>query len=320
MKRYYLGCIIFTLFISTLWTRSVIGQEQCSQSDFYLQVLGSGGPIADDGRASSGYLLWVDGESRMMVDTGGGTFLRFGEAKASFSDLDWLGLSHFHADHSSDLSALLKSGYFSDRNRSLALSGPDGKGPFPGLVDFLESILGPQSGAYQYLSGYQHGTDGLIKLDLIELSSLSDKVLDVFQNERFLIESLGVPHGIVPSIAYKITYADRQIVFSSDQNGNDENFIKFIKGVDTLVMHMPVPEGVSGAGRKLHAPPSVIGQIAQKGKVGQLILSHFMARSLRELDSNLDAIGEKYKGPVFVSNDLDCFPIVFHKKARGSGL
>ena len=36
-----------------------------------LQVLGSGGPIADDGRASSGYLVWFDGKSRFLVDAGG---------------------------------------------------------------------------------------------------------------------------------------------------------------------------------------------------------------------------------------------------------
>ena len=53
-----------------------------------LQVLGSGGPIADDGRASSGYIVWVDGKSRVLVDAGGGTFLRFGEADANFVDLE----------------------------------------------------------------------------------------------------------------------------------------------------------------------------------------------------------------------------------------
>lgn len=64
-----------------------------------LQVLGSGGPIADDGRASSSCLIWVDGKSRVLIDAGGGAFLRFGEARASSHDLDFIGLSHFHADH-----------------------------------------------------------------------------------------------------------------------------------------------------------------------------------------------------------------------------
>ena len=33
-----------------------------------VQVLGSGGPIADDARASTGYIVWIDGHSRVLVD------------------------------------------------------------------------------------------------------------------------------------------------------------------------------------------------------------------------------------------------------------
>ena len=64
-------------------------EAECPPSDgIALQVLGSGGPIADDGRASSGYLVWVDGTARVLIDAGGGTFLRFAEAGARFEDLD----------------------------------------------------------------------------------------------------------------------------------------------------------------------------------------------------------------------------------------
>ena len=49
-----------------------------------LQVLGSGGPIADDGRASTAYVVWVDGESRLLVDMGGG---RFPEVRRSRREL-----------------------------------------------------------------------------------------------------------------------------------------------------------------------------------------------------------------------------------------
>ena len=76
----------------------------CKDNDqVQLQVLGSGGPIADDARASSSYLVWVDGESRVLVDAGGGAFVRFGEAGAKFSELDIIAISHFHTDHSADL-------------------------------------------------------------------------------------------------------------------------------------------------------------------------------------------------------------------------
>ena len=111
-----------------------------------LQVLGSGGPIADDGRASSGYLLWIDGRSRVLVDAGGGTFLRFGEAGASFVDLEFVGLSHFHTDHSADFPALLKSGNFSGRNAPLTVAGPGQGGPFPGLSSWLDSMLAADTG------------------------------------------------------------------------------------------------------------------------------------------------------------------------------
>jgi hypothetical protein len=125
-----------------------------------LQVLGSGGPIADDARASSSYLVWVDGRARLMIDAGGGSFLRFGEAGARFADLDFVGLSHFHTDHSADFPALLKSGFFSRRKRDLAVAGPSGSGPFPGLATYLDSMLNRDDGAYGYLSGYLDGTGG----------------------------------------------------------------------------------------------------------------------------------------------------------------
>lgn len=282
---------------------------KCDPSSLQIQVLGSGGPIADDGRASSGYLIWVEGKSRLMVDAGGGTFLRFGESKANYSDLDWIGLSHYHTDHSSDLAALLKSGYFTDRTRSLLLSGPDGNETFPELEVFVQALIGAGSSAYPYLSGYLGGSDGLHKLKMKTLTSGSKHKSLVFEKGDILVESFGVPHGIVPSLSYKISYRDKKIAFGSDQNGSEPGFVEFIQGVDALVMHMPVPESARGVALRLHAPPSVIGKIAEEAAVGQLILSHFMARSLRNLDENIEKVKLSYSGPIHVSNDLDCFSI-----------
>ena len=71
-------------------------------------------------------------------------------------------------------------------------------------------------------------------------------------------------------------------------------------------MHMPVPENIGGVGRKLHAPPSIIGKIAAETGAGKLVLSHFMARSLIDMETNLKEIRSRYKGPVVVSADLEC--------------
>ncbi len=73
-----------------------------------------------------------------------------------------------------------------------------------------------------------------------------------------------------------------------------------------LVMHMPVPENIGGVGRKLHAPPSVIGKIAAETGTGKLVLSHFMARSLENREENLVQIRSQFSGPVIIAEDLDC--------------
>jgi ribonuclease BN (tRNA processing enzyme) len=286
--------------------------SQCPNSGVILQVLGSGGPIADDGRASSGYLLWVDGESRYLIDAGGGVFLRFAEAGGDFLELDLIGISHFHADHSADLPALLKSGYFAERQLELPVSGPAGAMPFPGLSDYLDSMFDSENGAYGYLSGYLDGHGGLPKLHQIEVQREAHKASVILGEtdsyER--VEAMYVPHGIVPALAYRVQIGDKSIVFSSDQNGSAEQFIEFAKNADVLVMHMPVPEGVTGAGRKLHAPPSVIGDIAAKAEVKTLVLSHFMSRSLENLEQNVSIVQSGFDGPILVARDLDCITVV----------
>ncbi len=284
--------------------------KQCDTTGAVLQVLGSGGPIADDGRASAAYIIWIDGESKILVDAGGGAFLRFGEAGAEFEQLDHVGISHFHTDHSADLVTLLKSGYFSERKRPLGISGPGAGGPFPGLPGFLDSTIG-DSGAYAYLSGYLDGSGGLVQLQPATLDAASRKIMPVLGDRKSAvqIEATGVPHGIVPTVAYRVRIGDHVVVFSSDQNGNDDSFVEFARDADVLVMHMVVPENISGAGRNLHAPPSRIGQIAAAADVRVLVLSHFMARSLQDFDANIGLVRTHYNGETVAADDLQCIKI-----------
>ena len=76
-----------------------------------LQVLGSGGPESGDKRASSAYLIWIDGKSRILVDFGGGASLRFEEAEANIAQLEVILLTHLHVDHTAEIPALLKSAF-----------------------------------------------------------------------------------------------------------------------------------------------------------------------------------------------------------------
>ena len=73
-----------------------------------------------------------------------------------------------------------------------------------------------------------------------------------------------------------------------------------------LVMHLPIPEGATGAAIKLHARPSDVARVAQEAGAGRLLLSHFMARSLADLEANVDIVRKGYDGEVMVASDLAC--------------
>jgi hypothetical protein len=69
--------------------------QSCGSAGLAVQVLGSGGPEAEDKRASTSYLIWENGRARVIVDAGGGSALRFGESEAKMSQVDVFLFSHF---------------------------------------------------------------------------------------------------------------------------------------------------------------------------------------------------------------------------------
>src|SRR5258707_13364443 len=81
--------------------------QSCAAGPATVQILGSGGPAINRERASASYVLWVGGQARMLVDMGGGTYLRFAQSGAKLGDRALGGSSHLHPDHTSDLPALL---------------------------------------------------------------------------------------------------------------------------------------------------------------------------------------------------------------------
>ena len=296
----------FLLFLIGASLMPAVAAEQCPPADgIALQALGSGGPIADDARASTGYIVWVDGQSRVLIDAGGGTFLRFGEAGAGFVELDFVGLSHFHTDHSADFPALLKSGNFSGREEPLTVAGPGPGGPFPGLGAWLDSMLAAGSGAYGYLAGYLDGSGRLVKLLQQEVAGDTEKPVRVLEGD-ISVDALPVPHGIVPALGYRVGIGDVSIVFASDQNGSSDAFTGLATDATVLVMHLPIPEGATGAAIQLHARPSDVARVAQAAGAQTLLLSHFMARSLRDLDANVDIVRAGFDGKVVVASYLAC--------------
>jgi ribonuclease BN (tRNA processing enzyme) len=135
MIRFAIISLLALLFVPS----SALAQS-CAANPVAVQILGSGGPRVNPDRASSGYLLWIGAQAKILVDMGGGAFLRFGQTQAKLSDLSLVAISHLHPDHVSDLPALL---WLSNQARKdpLPIAGPSGNDAAPSFSTFLSPPL-----------------------------------------------------------------------------------------------------------------------------------------------------------------------------------
>ena len=58
--------------------------------------------------------------------------------------------------------------------------------------------------------------------------------------------------------------------------------------------------------------PSEIGRIAGVSKVGSLLLSHRMKRTLGHEEETTQAIRKNYPGPLLFADDLQRVPVIAH--------
>lgn len=299
-------------------TRPAAAQGTCAKEPLAVQILGSGGPTAGGTRASSGYLVWRNGKAVVMVDAGGGTFLRFGEAGARLQDLSLLAISHLHPDHVSDLPALL---WLSEvvRQQPLKAAGPSGGAVFPGFDTFVSRLFDSSTGAFPILAGTLGQRGQGVRLDLAVVDATAATPQRVFGGDGIEVSALGVPHADVPAVAYRVVIGGRSIVFASDQNGTDPKFVDFASGADVLVMHLAVSQEAPPFFAQVHARPATVGQVAQNAKARTLVLSHFMQApsgvatpqwfTLTDLDRAIAEVRKAYSGALEVAADLQCIPI-----------
>lgn len=300
LKKYFFITVLM-LFLGA----SAQAESGCGEAGVWLQVLGSGGPELDDGRASTGYVIWHNGKARVLVDMGSGSALRFEQSGASLNDLDVILLTHFHVDHSSDLPALIKASYFTGRDRDLPLYGPTGNRLMPSATEFVQGLFGPD-GAFRYLSDYLDGTERYRLLPhAVEASGRDEQV--VWADAQYRLTAVPVHHGPIPALAWRVEIGGHSLVFSGDMNNQNNVLAGLAKQADLLVAHHAIPEQAGTTARQLHMPPSVIGQIAARAGVKQLVLSHRMNRTLGLEATSTAQIRHAYAGPLRFAEDMQCF-------------
>ena len=244
---------------------------------------------------------------------GGGGYGRFGQTQAKLADLSLVAVSHLHPDHISDLPALLWQSNL-DRKERLPIVGPSGNDAAPDFPTFLSRLFDEKNGAFPVLGatigGLRRDIPGrplpgaTVGLDAAAVDVTKTEPATVFDRDGLTVTAQGIPHGNMPTLAYRVKVKDVSIVFSSDQTGTDPKFVDFAKGANLLIMHLALPAGARN--NPLHAAPEVVGRVAQQANVGRLLISHI---GLFDLDAALSELKTAYTGALTVGADLQCTPV-----------
>ena len=287
--------------------------QSCAAGAATVQILGSGGPAINPERASASYLLWINGQARLLLDMGGGAYLRFGQSGAKASDLALFAISHLHPDHVSDLPAFLWLSH-TVRTEPLPIvgpsagksaAGPTGNDVAPDFQTFLSRLFDDQSGAFQVLGGVLGGKGNGVRLTVSTVDVLKAAPTTVFDGQGLKVTARGIPHANMPTLAYRVETPAGSVVFSSDQNGTDPQFVDFARDADTLIMHMQVAPGTNSP---LHATPAVVGRLAQNARARRLIVSH-IGLAGPALEAAIADLKTAYTGPLTLGADLQCTPL-----------
>jgi ribonuclease BN (tRNA processing enzyme) len=291
--------IFFLILADALMPRSKASDVKPSLE---VVVLGSGGPRAF-GRAGSSYIVLVDGTPRILLDAGPGAFVRIGELHIDLQQVDILLLTHLHIDHSGDLAAFFNArALTSDRPIKYRVFGPDAAGFFPKTSRFVDLLVGDH-GLFVYQKTFGAQETFSVRDLAIGLNTAVTKILD---ENGLIVEEIATHHGDCPSVAYRITYHGRSVVFSGDMDASAvSNLVRLARSADLLVFNCAVldPPNSPSLLYELHTPPKQIGEAAGASGVGSVLLSHIAPDVEESKNEVLKSIHASFTGLVQFAAD-----------------
>jgi len=223
------------------------------------------------------------GSTKLLFDSGPGSMHSLLRAGIEIFDIDFLFCSHFHPDHTGELVPFIfATKYPNVDRRKTPLTIVAGKG-FNNFFNGLKSVYG------EWLE---------LPPGILQIMELDNIAPDQRTFEDFNLMTSPMQHR-PESIAYRVTDAHgRSVVYSGDTDVND-NLVSLAKETDLLICESAMPDDLRVPG---HLTPSLVGDIATRARVKQLILTHIYPQC-----DQVDLVAQcrkTYQGPVLIAEDL----------------
>ncbi|MBU1088671.1 ribonuclease Z [Patescibacteria group bacterium] len=250
-----------------------------------LNILGTGTFFANIDRTASAFLLELENK-KILIDCGPGTLVRLSQIKIKPEDLDYVFITHFHPDHTSDLFPLFMNYCLSDL---LA----------PGSINKFPKFFGPE-GIDKFLLDYSKNSellayDGWTKIEVVDYYSPMN--LDKFTVKPFKV--VHNPFGLsARAYALRFEINSKTIVFSGD-SGDCQGIRDACQNADLFICDASFPKNKTSS---THMNTHEIGDISQEGHVKKIILTHFYPQF-----DHVDLVAqvkEKFSGEVIKGQDL----------------
>jgi ribonuclease BN (tRNA processing enzyme) len=250
-------------------------------------VLGRSPAVPNPGEACAGYLV-EGGRSRVMVDIGPGTVAQLLRL-CNPTELDAVVISHMHTDHFLDLVTMRYSFPWKDEaNPKLRVFLPPGA---TGQMEMVARGAGMPDYFARSFAFIEH--DGAAALEIGDLRFEPTPTVHFVPTWGFRVSSRSREEN-GRAIAYS---ADSAPTPTLDTLADRANLFICEAALRTLADDAPPPE------RRGHLLPTEAGEVAQRGQVGRMVLTHL------PVDSNggmwgVSQAATTFEGPVEVADTL----------------
>jgi ribonuclease BN (tRNA processing enzyme) len=243
-----------------------------------LTTLGTG-TASPSTRVNAGHLVEA-GAVTLLLDCGSGVAHRMGTIGANWRGITHLAITHFHPDHTLDLTTLMfawRYGTLPPRTAPLTILGPVG---LPELIERFAALYGDTVREPGFPVTVRELSPG-------ERVALADDVM---------LESHKVPHT-AESVAYCVERGGVRLVYTGD-TGFDTTVAEWSRGCDLLLAECSLPEQLAIPS---HLTPAQVGVMAEVAEPARLVLTHFYPPVLEE---NIpEIISLRYSGVVVLATD-----------------